>query len=152
MVSDWRRGSCLTEDMSEFDRAKQEGKLLLFVLAHEGGFTWRQGKNSLDFRVAPARSCGVLSYLVGVIFLPCNVSSPGRNPGALASHGRALGRGAIWRNRGGLEECAARLSWLCHGRVFLSPLISYGCILDGTSIEPVRKEAVDGLKTMLCSH
>jgi len=39
----------LTEDVSKFNKAKREGKLALFVSAREGGFTGRQGKNSLDF-------------------------------------------------------------------------------------------------------
>lgn len=82
MGSDWRRGSCLTEDMSKFNKAKREVKLAVFVSAHEGGFTGRQGKNSLDFQMVPASSCAVLSYLFVLLFVPCNISSPGRSPGA----------------------------------------------------------------------
>lgn len=50
MVPDWRRGSCLTEDMSKFSEAKQEVKLVLFVLVHEGASQGGRRRIALIFR------------------------------------------------------------------------------------------------------
>lgn len=123
-----KEGIYLTDDMSKFNKAKWEVKLTLFVSAHEGGFTGRQGKNSLDFSMVPASSWAVLSYLSVLIFMPWHIAPLAAAQG-LAFLRRAQGRYTIWRKTKSFEECVAHFCF-----ALLQPCISEAtCFLQSYS-------------------